>query len=253
MRRVAASIRRSRRPSARLFGITLVEVMIAVAIVAMVMTMIYSGFSQTSKNRIRLQERLDRHHVIHAALHRMSRELQTAFVSAHLNPNQPLQTVRTAFVGQDRGSGDRLDFCSFSHQRLFRNAHESDQNEISYFLSTIEHRERDEVRTVKALLRREDNRIDDKPQQGGDVGLLVPDVIGLDFEYLDPRSGEWVREWNTTNAGTGAPNLLPAQVKIMLEVPHTFPVERRRGRTQTFATRVSLPIRYGLNHAIYNP
>ena len=29
-----------------------------------------------------------------------------------------------------------VDFTSFSHRRLFRDAHESDQNEISYFLAS---------------------------------------------------------------------------------------------------------------------
>ena len=231
-------------------GVTLIEAMVAIAIVGMVMTLLWGGFSQTMKNKARIEENLDRHHVIHAALHRMSRELSMAFVSSHANPNLPLNKVITIFKGSDRGNRDRIDFCSFSHQRLFRNAHESDQNELSYFITTIDDPERG---SVQVLARREQNRIDDQPDKGGRVQVLVEDVEGFNLEYLDPRDGEWEREWDTTQSGTGAPNLLPAQIKITIEVPHTSTIERSRGRTQTFGTRASLPLRYGLNHSIYNP
>ena len=39
------------------------------------------------------------------------------------------------------------------------------------------------------------------------------------------------------------------QVRITLRVPH----HRDRSRTLTFGTRASLPLVFGLNHAIYNP
>lgn len=241
---------RSHHRRASTDGFTLIEVMISVAILAMATTLIFSAFSTTSRNKERLEELLDRNQEISLAFERMNRELQMAFVSAHLNPNPALQTSRTAFIGMDRGTRDRLDFCSFSHRRLYANVHESDQNELSYFVTNYDD---PELGNIQVLARREQNRIDDNPQQGGRVEILVRDVEGIDFEYLDPRSGEWVREWDTSNAGTGAPNLLPTQVKIMLTVPSTSPAERRRGQTETFGTRVHLPLRWGLNHAIYNP
>ena len=68
-------------------------------------------------------------------IERMARELSMAFVSAQLNKSPALQVVKTAFVGTDPGKGSRIDFTSFSHQRLYRDAHESDQNELSYFVA----------------------------------------------------------------------------------------------------------------------
>jgi general secretion pathway protein J len=222
---------------------TLIEAMVAVAILAIVMTLVWGGFAQTAKNKQRAQERVDRAHVIRAAMERMTRELAAAYVSAQLNEDLSLNVMNTCFVGVDRGSRDRLDFTSFSHRRLYRDAHESDQNEISYFLARHPQR-----RETQVLARREQNRIDEDPQTGGRVEIMVEDVTELELEFLDPLSAEWVRTWDTENA-TAQPNRLPSQVKIRLTVTD----DQRPGETITFATRAEVPIRFGLNHAIYNP
>ncbi len=227
----------------RIAGVTLIEALIAIAILALVTAMVWGGFAQTTRNKQRVEDDLDRYHVIHAALDRMQRELSMAFVSAQVNPNPALNHVNTAFVGLDRGNGDRVDFTSFSHRRLFRDAHESDQNELSYFIA------RDpEDTSIRVLARREQRRIDEDPRRGGRVEILISDVTDFQLEYLDPASGEWVNRWDTTQAA-GQPNRMPTQVKIMLSVPHP----RRRGAEQTFGTRARLQLGYALNHAIYNP
>jgi general secretion pathway protein J len=223
--------------------VTLVEIMVAIAIMAIVSTLVWSGFSQTSRNKARVEGQLDRYHVIRVALERMTRELSMAFVSAQLNPNPALQHVLTAFVGTDRGHRDRLDFTSFSHRRLIRDSHESDQNELSYFVT--DHPD-DSSRMV--LARREQNRIDDKPQEGGRSMILVDEVEGFDLEYLDPLSGEWLRTWDTTQAAM-QPNRLPSQVKIMLTVPDPMDPDEE----QTFVTRATIPLTWALNHSVYNP
>jgi general secretion pathway protein J len=223
-------------------GVTLIEIMVAITIFAVVGTMIYGTLISTARHKEKLQEDLDRHHALEAALERMAREISMAFVSAQQNPSTSLQVTKTIFYGVDRGSRDRLDFTSFSHRRLFRNAHESDQNEISYFLASDPSSPGDTV-----LARREQNRIDDDPTRGGRVDILLEDVESLEFEYLDPTTKLWVMRWDTRNA-TGQPNRLPSQVKIRIRVKDP----RNPRRTQVFGTRAILPIEYGLNHAIYS-
>jgi len=222
---------------------TLIEVMVAVAILAMIMTMVYGAFSQTARNKRAVEDEADRYHVVRIAVERMRRELSMAFVSAQLNPNPNLQVVQTAFVATDRSGGDRIDFTSFSHRRLYRDAHESDQNELSYFVTS-----HPEDPGVDVLARREQNRIDDDPRSGGRVQIMVEDVRDFQLEFLDPQTLEWQTTWDTTQAAM-QPNRLPAQVKILLTIPdYRDPQEER-----VFGTRASLPIRWGLNHAIYNP
>jgi len=230
------------RPSTRA-GMTLIEALIAITILAIVTTMIWGGFAQTARNKEAIEADMDRYHVIRAALDRMSRELSMAYVSVHLNPSPSMQTMVTAFEGRDHGDDDRVDFTSFSHQRLFRDAHESDQNEISYFLTHDPSR-----RDVRVLARREQNRIDDDPGRGGRVEVLVEDVTGLQIEYLDPLSGQWLDSWSSTQ-GAGQPNRLPSQVKILLTVPDP----RGGRRSRTFGTRATIPLTFALNHAVYNP
>lgn len=220
-------------------GITLVEVLVAVTILAMVGTLVYGGFAQTFKNKERVERDVDRYHILRLALERMSRELSMAFVSIHRNPNSMLQVMNTAFVGDDRG----VDFTSFSHQRLLRDSNESDQNELGYFVAP-----HPDGNGTNVLARRQQRRIDDDPLRGGDVMILVEDVVDLHLEYLDPLSGEWLRSWDTTQASM-QPNRLPAQVKIRL----TIPDPRREEEQLTLGTRAAIPLQWALNHAAYNP
>jgi general secretion pathway protein J len=224
-------------------GFTLLEVILAVSILALVGTMIYGGFSQTALNKARVEEDVDHSRIVHIALERMTRELMMAFVSTHLNPSPELRSWYTAFIGKDNGREDRIDFTSFSHRRLYRNAKESDQNEISYFVT-----EHPDDPDIDVLARREQNRIDDDPRRGGKSQILVENVEEFNVEYYDPQLSDWVQTWDTVNA-LGQPNRLPTQVRIRLAVKDP----RRSGKSQVFGTRVSIPMTYALNHANYNP
>ncbi|MEM9067415.1 MAG: type II secretion system protein GspJ [Myxococcota bacterium] len=223
-------------------GITLIEALVAIAILSIVSALVWGGFAQTTRNKDRVEDDLARYHVVNAALQRMQRELSMAYVSAQVNPSPALINSTTIFAATDRSGGDRLDFTSFSHQRLFRDAHESDQNELSYFVTR-----HPEDSSIRVLARRESNRIDEDPQKGGRVEILIEDVSDFQLEYLDPLSGEWLNTWDTSQAA-GQPNRLPSQVKIFVTVPNA-----RTGRDETFGTRAMLPMGFALNHAIYNP
>ncbi|MBN1653205.1 MAG: prepilin-type N-terminal cleavage/methylation domain-containing protein [Deltaproteobacteria bacterium] len=224
-------------------GMTLVEVMAAMAVFAVIATSLYSGLVQTMKNKQRTESELDRYHEIHMGLERMARELSMAYVSAHLNTDPSLQVVKTTFKGVEDGSSSRVDFTSFSHRRLYRNAHESDQNELSYFLTG-----HPEDRGREVLARREQRRVDDDPTEGGESQILIDDVKEFRLRFLDPETGEWLSTWDATYWGTTVgtePNRLPSQVEIKITVPNV----RGKGPDQTFGTRAMIAIRYALNHA----
>jgi general secretion pathway protein J len=224
-------------------GFTLLEIILAVSVLALVGTMIYGGFSQTALNKARIEEDVEQSRVVHMALERMVRELTMAFVSTHVNPSPDLRVVETAFIGKDNGRDDRIDFTSFSHRRLYRDARESDQNEISYFVT-----QHPDDRDVQVLARREQNRIDEDPRRGGKSQILVENIEEFNLEYFDPLLSDWVQTWDTEDV-LAQPNRLPTQIRILLSVKDP----RRRGETQTFGTRVTIPLTYALNHANYNP
>ncbi len=246
MRRLARSLslpRRSPEPRAGRGrrGMTLIEVMVAVTILGMVATVVFSGFSQTMRNKRRIEEQADRTHVIRVAMERMVQELSMAYVSVHRPLNPSLQQMNTAFIGGHRGRGDRIDFTSFSHRRLYRNAHESDQNEISYFVT-----EHPDHPSRLVLARREQNRIDDDPQKGGIIQIMVEDVVSFEVEYLDATNGLWTESWDTGEI-THQPNRIPSQVKLMLTVKDEDAPHDER----TYTTRAQPMINWAVNHAAY--
>jgi len=224
--------------SKRTRGMTLIEVMIAMTIFAAVGALVYGGFAQTSRAKTKLEAQLNRYHEVSSAMERMVRELSMAYVSMHFNPLSSLQSMRTAFVGKDSGFGDRVDFTSVSHTRLYRDAKESDQNEISYFVTDHPSGE------GKVLARRMQSRVDAKPQEGGRVEIMLEDVLGFELEYLDPVNWEWQTTWDTMT-GTGQVNRLPAQVRIKLTIPGIANPKQR----EVFGTRAVLPMTWAFNHA----
>lgn len=235
------SMRPQPRARARSRGLTLIEVLVAITIFAIVSVVVFGGFNQTMINKRIVEEDADRMHVIRVALERMVNELSMAYVSMHVNIDPALQTMNTCFIGGRANRGHRIDFTSFSHRRLYRDAHESDQNELSYFVT-----EDPETRGELVLARRQQNRIDEDPQEGGTVQILVRRVVAFDAEYLDPVSGEWVDSWDTREL-TKQPNRLPLQVKLALTVKDD---DAPRGE-RTYVTRAQPMINWAVNHAVY--
>lgn len=233
---------RAGSPRRALAGMSLIEVMVAMAILGIMMTMMYSGFVQTANNKKRVEARLERNHEIRMGLERIARELSMAYVSTHRNSNPSLQPMITAMVLKDSGGNSRIDFTSFGHLRLYRDAHESDQNELGYFVT-----EDPEDSSQYILARREQRRIDDDPLEGGETQVLIGNIEEFRLEVLDPVSLEWGSQWDTTQAAMQL-NRLPMQAKILITVPNLS----GNGPPQTFGTRTHFPLQFGLNHATYN-
>ena len=225
-------------------GLTLLEVLVSVGILAMVATLIYGAFDGMQRSRAGLSRIDDRYHQGRQALVRISRELQSAFLSMH-TPQILTAAVRTtAFIGTDSGSNDRVDFTSFSHKRLGKDVHESDQNELSYFTG------RDPDHSDKYdLLRREQREIDLDPQHGGTVNVLCEDVTVFDVQYLEPNTDTWLDAWDSTQpANQYQYGRLPFQVRVTLIL--------RGGegdRPIKMATKVALGMQSPLTFAILNP
>jgi general secretion pathway protein J len=233
----------SARSSQRQRGMTLIEIMAAMAILAIVASLLYSAFVQTAHNKQRIETELDRYHEIHTGIERIAQELSMAYISAQRNPNEALRVVMTGLVAKDSGSNSRVDFTSFSHRRLYRNAHESDQNELSYFVTD------DPKHTgQRVLARREQRRIDDDFRKGGQSQILIENIRSFELSFLDPIAWTWAPTWDTTQPAM-QPNRLPSQVKILVTVPNVT----GRGPDQTFGTRSYFPNTYALNFTAYKP
>ena len=227
------------RRRARSRGLTLLEVLVSIGILALISTLIYGAFDGMARSRAGLTRLDDRYQQGRSALARMSREMQSAFLSMHQPPQQSQQIRITAFVAKDQGTSDRVDFTSFSHRRLGRDVHESDQNELGYFLS------RDPDRSDKYdLVRREQKEIDLEPTKGGTINVICEDVTEFDLSYLDAVSGEWTETWDSTQAA-GQFLRLPIQIKIRLVLRGGI-----GGAPIKLETRVPIPMQSAVSFAI---
>jgi general secretion pathway protein J len=223
-------------------GFTLMELLIAIGVLAMISTLIYGAFASMRTSKEGVGRFNDRLHEGRSAIQRMARELQSAYLSHH-RPIDPNFIVRlTAFIG-DRGSpADTLHFNSFSHRRYDRDSHVSDQCELSYFAAES----RDE-RGRWDLLRRIDVSPDLEPDRGGRVDVLATDIDLLELEYLDPVTGMWAETWDSTQT-IGQPDRLPLQVRITLVLNDGRRANKGRARgTLRFSTKVSIPIQKPLS------
>ncbi|MBW1808176.1 MAG: prepilin-type N-terminal cleavage/methylation domain-containing protein [Deltaproteobacteria bacterium] len=194
-------------------GITLVELLIAVTITAIITTLVYGSFARTFESREFVMQAQERYHTVRVALERMTREMSSAFVydCRELDTLTGEHRHKTLFKVENEGKVDRMIFTSFSHLRLFRDAHESDQNVITYF------GESDSEDSSKTnLMRREKTRIDGEPEEGGLAQILCPDIVEVHFELWEETKEDWVDEWDCSQIERL--NRLPRMIKITLTV-----------------------------------
>lgn len=224
-------------------GMTLIEIMVSMTIIAIVSTLLYSSFAQTARIKSRIETQLEREHEIRSGIERMAQEMTTSYTSAQRNINEALRTMLTGFIAKEEGSHSKVHFSSFSHRRLYRNAHESDQNELSYFVA-----QDPEDSSKDVLARREQRRVDMDLEKGGQIQVLIGNVTGFEVSFFDPLTKEWSDSWDTTQS-MGQPNRLPMQAKILVTVPNLS----GSGPDQTFGTRTFFPNTYALNFTLYRP
>jgi general secretion pathway protein J len=216
-------------------GFSLIEVMIAVAVLATVSTLVWGTFQGTFKTKSAVEAQAIRYRTVRVALERLSREISQAYVSQNEDTGQ--QDRRTLFVGKHKSDIDELKFSYFGHQRLYADADECDTAQIYYYGV----RDRENSRKLN-LVRRETRRLQYlKPENApGEADIVCDDVVRLEFKYWDARDKQWREDWVTTSAD-GQPDRLPSRVKI------TLTVRDERGKDVPFQTEVRIAISEPLN------
>lgn len=226
-------------------GFTMIEVLVAIGIMTMISMLIFSSFSSLKRSKDGVRRVSERYREGRMAMSRVTRELQSAYISRHLPIDENQIVSRSAFIGEAGSPGDRVDFAAFVHRRMDRDARESDQAEVGYLVM-----ENPNEAGVFDLVRRESAQIDLEPQSGGRGQVLATDVDLFDLMYLDPLTGRWEERWNSTEA-LGQLNRLPLQVRMLLILNGGSRAGSDQGRKPiTFAAKVSLPIQQALTFAI---
>ncbi|MBK8479980.1 MAG: prepilin-type N-terminal cleavage/methylation domain-containing protein [Proteobacteria bacterium] len=212
-------------------GFTLIEVLLSMAIMAMMAALAWGSFSATARSKTLAERSIGRYQQVRTALNRIARELAMAYLSK--NDQSGALHPRTRFVGKRGSKVDELTFSTLAHVRLRENARECDQSVIRYTVAPGPAGRAGRQR----LLRRESPRLgsEREPEEDGAAYVVLEDVRTLRFEYYDAQAKEWREEWSTM-AADGQPDRLPEIVRVVLTVVD----ERERERTFRTAARTFL-------------
>jgi prepilin-type N-terminal cleavage/methylation domain-containing protein len=232
-------------------GFTLLEVLVSVAIMALIMLLVWSTQSQSLNSKERIEKRDLLYQYGRVALEKIANDISMAFLTKKPGtPSVPAEGVAappivaelvtvprpiTFFIGEDEGDRDRLRLTSMSHLRLISGGKESDQAKIMYEVESSA-----EEQGVMNLMRTETPWLDAETEVKGIALVLAENVRDFDLEYYDDRKEEWDKLWNTEIIDyTGR---LPRAVRITLSLPDPDDDEK----SITFRTIVLLPMSSGL-------
>jgi len=219
-------LHRSRR------GLTLIEVIVALGILAMMGAIAWSTLATTMGVREAMDEAGGSERVARNTLGRITRELQLAYLTQNVDA---MLTYKTVFVGKDDDDTDMLWFATLAHRRKYRNSRECDQGEVTLFTDSDP-----DMDALLVLYHREGPRIDHEPDKDGVVQPLARGVSRFDIQYLDPASGEWKDEWDTQ--GSETPNKLPRAVQIVLALASPDPDDEDDTIIQTYVRTIMLAL-----------
>ncbi len=207
-------------------GFTLLEVMIAVAVLALIGTLTYKSFDSAYDLKLRVETAEDRDQTVRGALDRITREVSMTFLSEHYDRKR-FRERPTFFRLKDGRREAVLTVTSFAHQRLHVDAKESDQAVFEYRL------ERDDAGRT-SLFRRVKAQIDEEPDRGGAKAVLAEDVLRFTVQAWDPRDREWRDEWDSNSPQRTGGTLVPPRVRVAITVMD------EQGKERTWSTQSRL-------------
>lgn len=210
-------------------GFSLLEIVVAISILALIGSITFGTIASALETRDMLEEEDRSNQSARIALDRLRNDLRLAYLTSNTSA---VNTYVTQFIGKNE-SPDRLWFTSLSHRPMYRDSRECDQTEITYWT------EADPTMSgAYVLLRREAPRIDNEPEKDGLISPLAYHLKDVSFRYINPKTNEWVEEWDTTGADT--PDFLPRAVQVALVF--LVPDDEREGQfvERPYATTVIL-------------
>ncbi|MBC8473833.1 MAG: prepilin-type N-terminal cleavage/methylation domain-containing protein [Candidatus Omnitrophica bacterium] len=171
---------------------TLVEILIALAILAMIVASTFTIFRSSAKSWQKGEIRSERYHNARVAIGRMSMEISQAVI---------IENSDARFIGQP----DEVSFVSFvsSTEGVF------EQAEIEYWFDSAQ----------KVLMRNEDAEPDYDFSTQDYSDILADGISELEFSYYDGST--WVDSWDSRfiDEETGDEvDSLPKAVKIKIQV-----------------------------------
>jgi general secretion pathway protein J len=201
-------------------GFTLLEVLVASAILSLVLAALYGVFSQTLTSKRLAEERAEQARTARIALLRIGEDLQSAL---------PPTSREIHFLGKTRLTQefpeDTLSFVTLTRAAMTTRTPEGDLSEVAYGVEP----DPSDI-TQKQLVRRVRFTLSPRNDAADEAAPILLHVHGLRFRFFDGH--EWQEEWRQEQTH----NQLPRAVET------TVYVADPQGKILPFSTVITLPL-----------
>jgi general secretion pathway protein J len=199
-------------------GFTLVEVLIAMALVSLIALFLYETFISTSRVTESIDREREYYREVRLTADQLTRELLSAYRSS--DPSAPLDFTGLHDTGPE-GSSDSLSFYTMAHLHLIPGRPESSLTKVRYYLE-----KRPESRWYHLNHEEYSHFLSAGPSE---KEVLIENVKEMSIRYFDGKS--WLPEWDSKKQGSSP---IPSAVKIR------FVLINRNGDEEEWVRQVNL-------------
>jgi prepilin-type N-terminal cleavage/methylation domain-containing protein len=250
-------------------GFTLIEVLIAVAILATLAMLSSRSITQAVKSKVKIQEQIDDVSKMRDALRIITRDINLAFhyrdiekeltelikkkatqkqtagqpppgsqpqpPLAALTPPTPREAERKDPTTHFIGTNESLAFVSMNSARTTQNTKQSDHIEVGYIVRECQ--SSTGQGSSKCLWRRTSPAVDSDVTAGGVEIVLLENISEFSLQYIGKGKQDWVKEWRTNEAGDDVTKgSFPQAVEISLGVKIDEPLRKKTYKMQVVAS-----------------
>jgi len=192
-------------------GFTLIEVLVAISILAIITTLIYGTFSQSHAVSTRLEATSEKYRAVRQIFQSMLDDLTGAY---YLEQTAADQTPLTVFIGQSPGATDSfsisqplLRFTILGHRRWQPNSPETDLSLVEYQIK------KDTDSDLLTLSHREETNPLSTTEASMEEYELAEGLKDLKLRFFD--GADWSEGWDSTSK-KGLPQAV--EVKFVLPI-----------------------------------
>jgi len=223
-------------------GFTLIEVLIAIALLGMISVTIYKTVTSSFRLRTSLAAEGEFNNSVRLAMSIIERDISRVFTPIGLVPNQEqpnsksqeaisqadldremefwTPAVHPSGIRMSRFKGDEssISFVSSSHIKIYRDVPEAELIQVSYELEDDDREEAPE--RSKVLVRKINSNVFVDPNDkdwGKKTYPLLTGVKELKLKYFDPRKDDWRADWENARS-SGNKWRYPSRVSIEMMV-----------------------------------
>ncbi|KYG64887.1 general secretion pathway protein GspJ [Bdellovibrio bacteriovorus] len=251
-------------------GFTLIELMIALAILATLTVLTSQAISQAVKAKIKLQDQLDDVSRMRDAVRLIEKDLNLAYhyrdvekeIQDLINkanappqipgappqqpPVQPQTATRREVPRRDPethfiGTTDSVNFVTMNNARAVRNTQAADFIEVGYSLRECRNLRSDT--SSKCIWRRSTPFVDLDVTKGGDEVVLMENVTEFKLRYIGKGKQDWVTDWRTDAQGDASTKgKFPQAVELSVTMD-----KKVQGRSKKYSMQLIIPIHFPNN------